>query len=158
MLLIQEPIVGPRSGIDAPIKSPPAEDLGERFLAEPRRLTAGLPSQGRSDMPLEQTISGRLERRLPLVVIVRIAQVERAGTEGEERTYTDNISAHGACIFSRHPWKLGDAVRVTPANEESTACGKVVYCRKRADDHYDIGVQFQDSLVMWSALRRYGGL
>ncbi len=109
-------------------------------------------------MPLDQIVSGRMERRLPLVVIVRLAHVERAGAHGEERTYTDNISAHGACIFSRHPWQLGDAVRVTPVNEESTACGKVVYCHKRADDHYDIGVQFQDGPVMWSALRRYDGL
>ncbi len=109
-------------------------------------------------MPLDQIVSGRMERRLPLVVIVRLAHVERAGARGEERSYTDNISAHGACIFSRHPWQLGDAVRVTPVNEESTACGKVVYCHKRADDHYDIGVQFQDGPVMWSALRRYDGL
>ncbi len=104
-------------------------------------------------MPLEQTVSGRMERRLPIVVIVRLV-AERAGSDGEQRTYTDNISTHGACIFSTRPWQLGDKVRVTPVNEESTACGKVVYCHKRADDHYDIGVQFQDGPVMWSALRR----
>ncbi len=104
-----------------------------------------------------QTVSGRMERRLPIVVIVGLV-AERAGTDGEERTYTDNISAHGACIFSTHRWELGDKVRVTPVNEESTACGKVVYCHRRADDHYDIGVQFQDGPVMWSALRRYDGL
>jgi hypothetical protein len=109
-------------------------------------------------MPLEQTVNGRMERRLPIVVIVRLALAERAGSDGEERTYTDNISAHGACIFSRQPWQLGDKVRVTPVNEESTACGKVVYCHRFADDHYGIGVQFRDRPVMWSALRRYDGL
>lgn len=108
-------------------------------------------------MPLEQTV-GRMERRLPIVVIVCLALAERAGTDGEERTYTDNISAHGACIFSTHPWPLGVKVRVTPVKEESTACGKVVYCHRRADDHYEIGVQFQDGPVTWSALRRYDGL
>ncbi len=108
-------------------------------------------------MPLEQTV-GRMERRLPIVVIVRIALAERAGSDGEERTYTDNISAHGASIFSSHAWQLGDKVSVTPVNEESTFCGKVVYCHRRADDRYTIGVQFRDGLVMWSALRRYDGL
>jgi hypothetical protein len=101
---------------------------------------------------LEQ--SGRMERRLPIVVLVRLAMAERAGTDGEERAYTDNISAHGASILSGHSWQLGDRVRVTPVNEESTACGKVVYCHKWADNHYEIGVQFQDR-SMWSALRRY---
>ena len=108
-------------------------------------------------MPLNQMISGRMERRLPIVVIVRLT-AERAGTDGGERTYTDNISAHGACMFSRRLWQLGDKVRVTPVNEESTASGRVVYCHRLADDRYGLGVQFQDSPVMWSALRRYDGL
>ena len=108
-------------------------------------------------MPLEQTVSGRMERRLPVVVIVRLV-AERASGDGEQRTYTDNISAHGACIFSTHSWQLGEKVRVTSVNEELTACGKVVYCHKRSDGHYDIGVQFQDRPMMWSALRRYDGL
>jgi PilZ domain len=100
---------------------------------------------------------GRMERRLPIVVIVRLAPTEGAGSDGEERTYTDNISAHGACIFSTRTWKLGGKVRVTPTNEVLTACGKVVYCSRRADNRYEVGVQFQDGPVMWSALRRYGG-
>lgn len=107
-------------------------------------------------MPWQQTVSGRIKRRLPIVVIVRLA-AERAGSGGEEKTYTDDISTHGACIFSTHAWQLGDKVRVTPVNEQSTACGKVVYCHRLADG-YGIGVQFQDGPVMWSALRRYDGL
>jgi hypothetical protein len=107
-------------------------------------------------MPLEQTV-GRMERRLPIVVIVRLGLAERSASDREERTYTDNISAHGACIFSTHPWQHGDEVSVTPANEEATAFGNVVYCHRRADGHYDIGVQFRDR-PEWSALRRYDGL
>jgi hypothetical protein len=107
-------------------------------------------------MPLQQKVSGRMKRRLPIVLIVRLAP-ERAGTDGEERTYTDNISADGACIFSTHPWQLGDKVRVTPVNEESSAYGKVVYCQRLADDRCEIGVQFDDP-IMWSAVRRYDGL
>jgi PilZ domain len=105
-------------------------------------------------MRLEQTV-GRMERRLPIVVIVRLAMVERVATDGEElRTYTDNISAHGACVFSTRPWKLGDKVTVTPTNEASTAFGKVVYCHRLADNQYGVGVQFPDR-PEWSALRRY---
>jgi PilZ domain len=99
-----------------------------------------------------------MERRLPIIVVVRLAQAECADTGGEERTYTDNISAHGARVFSRNPWQLGEKVRVTPVNEESTACGNVVHCHQLADDRYWIGVQFQDRPVMWSSLRRYDGL
>ena len=107
-------------------------------------------------MPVEQRL-GRMERRLPVVVLVRLALAERVGSDGEERTYTDNISAHGARIFSKHAWQLRDKVKVTPVNEESTACGKVVYSKRRADNHYEVGVLFQDRTT-WSALRRYDGL
>ncbi len=129
-----------------------------RFLGESaRHNTSGLPSQGLSEMPLDPTLSGRVERRLPIVVVVRLAQAECASTDGGERTYTDNISSRGARVYSIRPWQLGDAVQVTPRNE-APACGKVVYCQMLPDDRYVIGVKFQDRPIQWSAITRYDGL
>jgi PilZ domain-containing protein len=108
-------------------------------------------------MPLDHMLSGRMERRLPIIVVVRLAQAERAATNGEERTYTDNISSSGARVYSIRPWQLGDAVQVTPRNEDP-ACGNVVYCQTLEDGRFVIGVKFQDRPVTWSAVRRYDGL
>jgi len=108
-------------------------------------------------MPLDHTLSGRLERRHPIIVVVRLAHADHAGTHGEEMTYTDNISAHGARVFSKHPWQPGDEVMVTPVNDETT-CGNVVYCQRLPDDRYGIGAKFKDGLVTWSAMRRYDGI
>ena len=108
-------------------------------------------------MPSDNTLSGRVERRLPIVVVVRLARAERVGTDGEERTYTDNISPRGARVYSIRPWQLGDAVQLTPRNEDP-AYGKVVYCQALPDDRYVIGVKFQDVPIPWSAVRRYDGL
>ncbi len=116
-----------------------------------------MPNQGSSEIPLDHTLNGRVERRLPIVVVVRLAQAERAGNEGEERTYTDNISSSGARVYSIRPWQLGDAVQVTPRNEDP-ACGNVVYCQTLEDGRFVIGVTFQDRPVTWSAVRRYDGL
>lgn len=114
--------------------------------------------QGLREIFLDHGLGGRTERRLPIVVVVRLAHCDPAGTDGEEeRTYTDNISHHGARIFSKHPWQLGDAVRVTPLNGDS-ACGKVVHCQRLPDDRYSIGVKFHSSPAKWSALQRYGAL
>ncbi len=107
-------------------------------------------------MPLDHTLSGRIERRLPIIAVVRLGHCEPAGTDGE-RTYTDNISPHGARVFSKYPWQPGDVVQVTPLNEDS-ACGKVVYCRKLPDDRYGMGVKFQGRPVAWSMIRKYGGI
>jgi hypothetical protein len=98
-----------------------------------------------------------MERRVRIIVVVRLAQAESASSDGEERTFTDNISAHGARIFSKHAWKLGDILRVTPLNG-STACGKVVYCQRLPDDRYSIGLKFQDRPVTWSTMLKQNGL
>ncbi len=108
-------------------------------------------------MPLDLTLSGRMERRLPIVVVVRLAESKCASTDGEEQTYTDNISSRGARVYSNRPWQLGNAVQVTPRNEDP-ACGNVVYCQTLVDGRFVIGVKFQDRLVMWSATHRYDGL
>ncbi len=135
-----------------------AKTYDARFLAESaRHNTSGLPSQGLSEMPLHPTLSGRMERRLPIVVVVRLAHAECAGTDEGERTYTDNISPRGARVYSICPWHLGDSVQVTPRNDVP-ACGNVVYCQTLRDDRYVIGVKFQDRPIAWSAVRRYDGL
>ena len=108
-------------------------------------------------MPLDHALSGRMERRLPIIVVVRLAQSKCASTDGGERTYTDNISSRGARVYSIRPWQLGDAVQVTPRNE-APACGKVVYCQTLPDDRYIVGVKFQDGPIQWSAISRYDGL
>jgi len=38
------------------------------------------------------------------------------------------------------PWKLGDAVQVTPRNDDP-ACGNVVYCQTLEDGRFVIGVK-----------------
>jgi hypothetical protein len=98
-----------------------------------------------------------MERRLPVIAIVRLAPAQRAAADGEEKTYTDNISPHGARIFSKYAWQLEDMVRITLLNQD-VACGKVVYCQRLPDNRYSIGVRFQDQPVTWSTLRKYNGL
>src|SRR5260370_18491797 len=109
-----------------------------------------------SEMPLDHALSGRMERRLPIVVVVRLAEAESASTDGEERTYTDNISSRGARVYSLRPWQLGDTVQVTPRNEDP-ARGNVVYCPTREDARFVIGLKLQDRPVMCAATRKYYG-
>jgi hypothetical protein len=105
-------------------------------------------------MPLDPWFSGRMQKRLPIIVVVRLTDCPPEGTNSEERTYTDNISPLGARIFSKHAWQPGDAVWVTPLNEDSV-CGQVIYCHSLPDNRYGIGVKFQGRPVTWSIIRRY---
>ena len=109
-------------------------------------------------MPQERTLVGRMERRLPIIVVVSLAYLERgADTDGTEWTFTDNISARGARVFSRRNWQPGEEITLTPFNEE-TASGSVVYCQRIAEKRYWIGVKLKDHPTTWKIIRRYDGI
>lgn len=102
----------------------------------------------------ELGIQGRMERRLPIILVVRLAHVVAAEIDEEERTYTGNISPCGARVFSKRPWQPGVLIRIAPINEESVF-GRVVYCQRLPDDRYCFGVKFEGGPVTWSIIQRY---
>lgn len=103
----------------------------------------------------ELDLQGRMETRLPIIVVVLLAHAAVvAEIKPEERTYTDNISPCGARVFSKRAWQPGDLVRIAPINEESFP-GRVVYCQRLPDDRYCFGVKFEFGPVAWSILQRY---
>lgn len=131
----------------------PAEELGVDVPGEVEQENiSGLPSRDLSEIPLDDPLNGRMETRLPIVVAVRLARIGIADGAREERTYTDNISARGARVFSVRFWQIGEEVRVTPRNEYA-AVGSVVYCQALGDGRFAIGVKFQDGPVEWTAPR-----
>ena len=154
----QGPIAAPPKGtIGAPIRIAFSKIIMDAFHPNQRvTTTADWPSQGLSDMSTDPTLSGRMERRLPIIVVVRLAHAVHAGTEGEERTYTDNISPRGARLFSTRPWQPGDPVRIAPRDEDPVL-GNVVYCQTLPDGRFVVGVNFQDRPITWSAMHRYDG-
>ena len=99
-----------------------------------------------------------MEKRIPIAIVLNIAQVHDQTANGAELTYTDNVSAHGACVVSSRSWKLGELMEVTPLKEQTTLLGKVAHCEKRSDHHYGVGLVFQGGHVTWSMYRRYVGL
>jgi len=79
------------------------------------------------------------------------------GPDGTELTYTDNVSAHGACVFSNHPWQAGEAAEIAPLSDQIAMRGKVVHCRRCGEDRYAIGLSFLNGEVAWSTYLKYGG-
>ena len=102
-------------------------------------------------------LSGRKERRLPIVVVVRLAALEQVSGESHERTHTDNISSHGVRVLSTRPWQPGQHAEIIPENDEPPMRGEVVYCHRLDNDRFYVGVRFPHSRIPWSALQRYDG-
>lgn len=98
---------------------------------------------------------GRMEKRLPIAIIVQLASVRDEPINGSELSSTDNISAHGACVVSSRPWKLGETIAVTSLKDQITLRGMVVHCQKRSDQRYAVGLAFRRGGVTWSTHRTY---
>ncbi len=98
-----------------------------------------------------------MEKRIPIAIVVHLARAEDHTPEKAELTFTDNISAHGACVISARRWKPGETAEVTSLNDKIMLMGTVTYCQKRADDRYGIGLDFRDREVTWNTHARYAG-
>lgn len=105
----------------------------------------------------DDNLSGRKERRLPIIVVVRLTPLEHTA-EGDERTYTDNLSAHGLRVHSRRCWSPGQQVEIIPVKEEIPVRGEVVYCQKMDNGGFFVGFKFPKSVLTWSIWRRFDGI
>ena len=108
-------------------------------------------------MAVKSIFSGRMEKRIPIAIVVRLTRAQDQPASEPELTYTDNVSAHGARVVSSRPWQIGEVAQVTSLKDEVSIRGKVTYCLMLPDNRYFIGLNFQDRSVTWSAYRSYGG-
>jgi hypothetical protein len=106
-------------------------------------------------MQISRMLNGRTERRLPIIIVVRLSRV-RDSHASEEETYTDNVSLHGARVVSGCSWRLGEQAHVARLRQEPPMRGEVVYCQSLDNNRFCIGFRFEEP-VTWSALSRYDG-
>jgi hypothetical protein len=100
---------------------------------------------------------GRMEKRLPIAIVVNLATVNGQPASQPELTYTDNISAHGACVVSSRAWKPGELAEVISLKDQIALRGKVAHCEKRSDARYIVGLSFNGLRVTWASYRTYAG-
>ena len=99
-------------------------------------------------------LGGRKDKRHPIMVLVDITRLAGDGAE-RERTYTDNISAHGVRVHSRRPWQLGEQVEIIPLKENAVR-GEVVYRQERGQNQFFVGIKFRQRRFSWRILQRFG--
>jgi len=102
--------------------------------------------------------SARKYKRVPTVIVVRLLRVDNLPPEAQEWTYTDNVSAHGARVISRHLWQPGEEVEVTSVKDGTAIRGNVVYCEQLESGGFCLGVNFRERAVPWSSYTKCDGL
>ncbi|PYU11326.1 MAG: hypothetical protein DMG37_17090 [Acidobacteria bacterium] len=109
-------------------------------------------------MALDSRFTGREEKRLPIMMEVKLASAEGANAERRERGVLENISALGARVHAGTSWQLGEKVEVTPAVGEVPLRAEVVYCQRQSNGKFVLGLKFRRSPELWSILEKLKGL
>jgi len=104
-------------------------------------------------------LSGRSEKRLPIAVVVRLEGLGLEGArkyeKGSEKTYTDNVSGHGARLMTARSWYPGEQAEITALNEKVALRGEVVYCQKLNEGRFFVGLKFPNGKIPWAILKRF---
>ena len=124
----------------------------------PTRPKAENFNSGRIDPAESSNCFGEImEKRLPIAMVVNLTSPRDPADNGAELTYTNDVSAHGACVVSNRQWQPGEIAEITSFSDQIAMRGKVVYCRRHGNDQYIIGLNFQSGHVLWSTYLRYEG-
>jgi len=99
--------------------------------------------------PNQRLFDGRIEKRLPASVPAYIASLEEP--HARERTFTENVSPHGARVVSKRSWTPGEEVLIAPKTGEFPQVGRVIYCLAKTRDHFSVGIEFPTRTVKWDS-------
>jgi hypothetical protein len=97
--------------------------------------------------PNKRIFVGRIEKRLPTSVPVYLGSLE--DPSAPERTFTENVSPHGARVLSKRSWQPGEESLITPLNGECPQVGRVIYCLPKQRNRFCLGMEFLDRAVNW---------
>lgn len=98
--------------------------------------------------------SGRLEKRIRLVVPVEIIALQDASAI--ERTSTENVCSLGVRLLSQRAWEINERLVIRSLTGDLRTVGRVVYCQHLSDGRYGIGMQFLGAGVTWKPIDRRG--
>jgi PilZ domain len=92
--------------------------------------------------------NGRSEKR-----IVRTMTVEvfvPAETKLNEKTLTENVSAHGARVLLQLKLEPGQRVVVSSPNEGVRSLARIVYCQRVSERRFAVGLELSGRVEPWA--------
>ena len=99
--------------------------------------------------------SGRLEKRIRLVVAVQISSLVEP--VAAERSTTENVCSLGVRILTQRARDLNERLMISSVMGDQRTLGRVVYCQRLPDGRFGVGLQFQGQVVNWSEGSTAGG-
>lgn len=97
------------------------------------------------EVPKPYTIPRR-ELRVPIEVRIQILS---GPLRGEERTFTQNVSSHGARVWTARRWRRNERLTIAVAAGEFRSTARVAYCESIPGSGYAVGLELLDPKGQW---------
>jgi hypothetical protein len=92
--------------------------------------------------------NGRSEKRIARSVRVEVCLGDEPKLN--ERTLTENVSAHGARVLMEQKLQPGERVLVSSPKEGARSQARIVYCQRVSESSFAIGLELTDRVEPWA--------
>ena len=92
--------------------------------------------------------SGRSEKRIARTMRVEVCVQDE--TKLNERTLTENVSAHGARVLMQLRLQPGQRVLVNSPNEGVRSQARIVYCQRVSERKFAVGLELSGRVEPWA--------
>ncbi len=91
--------------------------------------------------------SGRLVKRTPLAIPVRISSLQEPFAA--ERSTTENICSLGLRVLVQQARKPNERLLIKSTDGELNSAARVVYCERTGDGRFALGLEFHEEITNW---------
>ena len=92
--------------------------------------------------------SGRSEKRVARIVSVEVCLQDEAKLN--ERTLTENVSAHGARVLMEQKLQPGERVLVNSTKEGMRLQARIIYCQRVSEGRFAVGLELSNRVELWA--------
>ena len=92
--------------------------------------------------------NGRSEKRIARKVSVEVCLEDEAKLN--ERTLTENVSAHGARVLMGLRLQPGQRVLVNSAKEGMRLQARIIYCQRVSEGRFAVGLEVSGRVELWA--------
>jgi PilZ domain len=118
-------------------------------IGKERGLTVNMLPRARKVSGTRRTMSnGRSEKRIARIVSVEVCLQDEAKLN--ERTLTENVSAHGARVLMEQKLQPGQRVLVNSAKEGMRLQARIIYCQRVSEGRFAVGLELSNRVELWA--------
>jgi len=92
--------------------------------------------------------NGRSERRIARTLNVEVCLQDEAKLN--ERTMTENVSAHGARVLMEQKLQQGQRVLVSSPKEGVRSQARIIYCQRVSERSFAVGLELSGRVELWA--------